>query len=631
MRIRNKLVLIILVCTTVPLCAALGWMAARDLRALANDTTDRNTVLADIVSEYSVPCLAFRDASECRQTLARLAKVRDVEAAILFDDTGRRFAGYEVAAEHLIVLPKEVPPLTASRMIEVPLHVDLFAPVEYGGVRYGTVLLRVSTLPMRARVREDLLNTLALAAASVLASFLLAVVLQRVITAPVLRLTQVVRKVSVDNDYAVRAIQTSHDEVGDLCDGVNAMLHTLERRNRDQNFLIDVGINLAESLDYDRTLRQIALCPTPTLADACVVAIADQKGTLDQVACVRRQSDDTPEFRTASRVTSEDLLNRIVENQAPHGTPPLRSSQETPLPSGANLWDEAMLCCHVQVPLVARGMTIGGLLLTRASQPYQPEDLPVVHEFAHRAALAIDNARLHRDTQHAVRARDEFLSVASHELRTPLTSLQLFVQGLGRMKEPERFAHVMRDSLDIVDQEVRRLDRLTSNLLDVARITQGRLGLERTETDLAALTREIARRFTQPAALAASTIVMDCASPVKGFWDPMRLDQVVTNLLSNAIKYGAQKPIRVTVQADSSTARLIVEDQGIGMDESDTVRVFERFERAVSSRHYGGLGLGLYISREIVQAHRGTIRVETQPGKGARFIVELPIDIAQIS
>jgi PAS domain S-box-containing protein len=239
-----------------------------------------------------------------------------------------------------------------------------------------------------------------------------------------------------------------------------------------------------------------------------------------------------------------------------------------------------------------------------------------------------ERERLLRELQRAVEVREEFLSVASHELKTPLTPLSLKLQSLA--KEAERqpdsdFVRKVRRSVDTGREQVRRLGALIGDMLDVSRIQSGRMTLEREEVDLAGLLREVAGRFEEQAARVRSELRVQAPRPVVGQWDRSRLEQVVTNLVDNALKYGPGMPVELRLQARGDRAVLSVTDQGIGIEAGNLARIFNRFERAVSERNYGGLGLGLYISREIVEALGGTIRVESQPSVRTTFTVELPL------
>jgi signal transduction histidine kinase len=241
-------------------------------------------------------------------------------------------------------------------------------------------------------------------------------------------------------------------------------------------------------------------------------------------------------------------------------------------------------------------------------------------------ALAIDNARLLDETRRALHLRDEFLRIASHELRTPLASLRLSAQGLLRAAERNRTLspETLDRTLHRVLGNTVRLEQLTSELLDVTRIEQGRLHLNPIEVALDAVVRDAVDHIEADLATAGSSLSIECAAPVVGRWDPSRLDQVVTNLLSNAAKFGAGKPIEIRIERLGAAARLAVIDHGIGIDPARQPHVFDRFERAVPSSRYGGLGLGLYIARSIVVAHGGTITVDSELGAGSTFTVTLP-------
>jgi signal transduction histidine kinase len=241
---------------------------------------------------------------------------------------------------------------------------------------------------------------------------------------------------------------------------------------------------------------------------------------------------------------------------------------------------------------------------------------------------AADNARLAREAQEAIRVRDEFLSVASHELKTPLTPLSLRLQMLAAetARQPDSpYVQKVRDSVELGRRQVAKLSTLIGDLLDVSRIVAGRLRLEWEEGDMAAIVREVISRYEAQATRAGSPLSLEAPSTLPGRWDVMRLEQVVTNLVDNAIKYGAGRPIHLRLTAEGSHATLAVRDEGIGIAPEHLSRIFERFARAVSERNYGGLGLGLYISRTLVEAMGGEIRVQSTPGQGATFTVRLPV------
>ncbi|HYO54388.1 ATP-binding protein [Archangium sp.] len=238
-----------------------------------------------------------------------------------------------------------------------------------------------------------------------------------------------------------------------------------------------------------------------------------------------------------------------------------------------------------------------------------------------------ERERLLKELQEAVRIRDEFLSVASHELKTPLTPLSLRIQGLERTIQAEPASSMARrlgKEVDAMRRQVKRLSNLVNDILDVSRMSTGRMMLLVEEVDFSEVTREVVARFTPEAQRAGCGLDLHVGGPVVGRWDRLRLEQILTNLLSNAIKYGAGKPIHIRVEQGNGRARLVIRDEGIGIKPEALGRIFNRFERAVSERHYGGLGLGLYVTRQIIVAMSGTVTAESTPGQGATFTVELP-------
>ncbi|MDP9311564.1 MAG: ATP-binding protein [Chloroflexota bacterium] len=255
-----------------------------------------------------------------------------------------------------------------------------------------------------------------------------------------------------------------------------------------------------------------------------------------------------------------------------------------------------------------------------------------VNDITQRKRAEEERERLYREAQEAIQARDEFLSIASHELKTPLTALQLQLQMLlrsaskngGAKLTPER----LLQKLHLADQQTDRLAGLINDLLDVARIRTGRIEIRLEEVDLTEVVRDVLARFEEQITQAGCSVWLRAEAPLLAHWDRSRLEQVFTNLLSNAIKYGPGKPIEIWVNGDATTAELTVQDHGIGIAPEHLERIFVRFERAVSANHYGGLGLGLYIVRQIVEALGGTIRVTSELGHGSTFTVALPRSVA---
>ncbi|MCY1017948.1 PAS domain-containing sensor histidine kinase [Pyxidicoccus sp. MSG2] len=403
--------------------------------------------------------------------------------------------------------------------------------------------------------------------------------------------------------------------------------------------LAEAGALLGAALDAEGRVEPLLRLLVPALADAGVLYLGPPGEPLRAVAAVHA----APE----RHVLLLELLRQhpAADSLVPGSLLSLRDTGQTerrllaePQGAGADGAPEAALAlalelrCYLGVPLVARGRVIGALALFRGdtAHDFTDEEERLAEELARRTALSVDSARLLREAREAVRLRDEFLGIASHELKTPLTPLHLKVQLLHKQVEllaargEPVSAERVSETLEVVQRQVRKLTSLVDNLLDVSRITAGRLKLELEEMDLASVAAEILYRFAPSAAQLNCTLELHAPMAVVGRWDRQRLEQVVTNLLSNALKYGAGKPVCVRVEADGRLARLTVQDCGIGISAEDLPRIFERFERAVSDRHYGGLGLGLYITRQIVEAFGGTVTATSEPGQGSTFVLELP-------
>ncbi|HUM11687.1 MAG TPA: PAS domain-containing sensor histidine kinase [Myxococcaceae bacterium] len=235
---------------------------------------------------------------------------------------------------------------------------------------------------------------------------------------------------------------------------------------------------------------------------------------------------------------------------------------------------------------------------------------------AHQEQLRLAHA------EEAVRLRDEFLSIAAHELRTPLSAVQLQLQSL--LERPEGLDPRARAKVERACRSGERLVTLVDTLLDVSRLTTGTFSLAPTRFDLTVAVQEVVERFREHALRAGSVVSVRSEGPLEGRWDRLRIEQVVTNLLTNSLKYAAGTPVDLVLKGSEREATLLVSDGGPGIPESDWERVFLRFERATPMRNFGGLGLGLYVARQIVEAHGGQIQLTRRGETGAHFVIQLP-------
>ena len=274
------------------------------------------------------------------------------------------------------------------------------------------------------------------------------------------------------------------------------------------------------------------------------------------------------------------------------------------------------------VPLTSRNTIVGALMtVAPPKHRYTMADLELLDELGRRVALCVDNARLYEGAQEALKGRDQFLSIAAHEIRGPLTSIHLAVQGLLRGSLSPAGAHT---ALEVIEREDRRLGGFVDDLLDLGRISTGQLHFDLEEVDLGTVVRDAVSRLTGTLAPTAS-VTITTGGNLAGQWDRARLDQVVTNLVSNAIKYGEGKPIEITASETDGHVVLKVSDHGMGIDASMRSKIFDAFQRASGAQRYGGLGLGLHIAKTIVNGFGGTVAVDSNPGAGSTFTVDLPV------
>jgi PAS domain S-box-containing protein len=224
----------------------------------------------------------------------------------------------------------------------------------------------------------------------------------------------------------------------------------------------------------------------------------------------------------------------------------------------------------------------------------------------------------------AVRMRDEFLAIASHELRTPLSTLVLRL-GLLERHAVSGDLNQVQASVNRAKDQTERMRRLVDRLLDVSQLAEGRLKLELAHGDFGEVVKEAVERFSEAASNAKCDVRLNAPSGISTRIDRFRLDEAIGNVISNALKYGAGKPVSVDLKAKDDKATLVVQDRGIGIPAEDLSRVFGRFERTAVSRNYGGLGLGLYIAKQVIEQHDGSIRAENRAGGGTRIVIELPL------
>ena len=403
-------------------------------------------------------------------------------------------------------------------------------------------------------------------------------------------------------------------------------------------FLAEATNTLSASLDYEETFSTLAGLVVNSLADWCAIDVIDAEGNLQPIAFAH---PDPVKRNTVYELRRKYPMEKTALQGAPRVVQTGRSELYQHLPhdllmevpfeaADVSTLEQLGLGSGMIVPLIARTRILGAITLISGNpnRLYTADDLHVAEELARRAAIAIDNASLYRDAKEALHARDEFFSIASHELKTPITSLKMLLQiaerglkaGGAQLPSPEKLAK----TLNTCNRQIEQLTHLIENLLDIVKIREGKLSFNFEEVNFSELLEELMQRYATAFVAAQCPIEMAIEPDVVGHWDRLRLEQVVVNLMSNAIKYAPGAPIRVALHKTNDIARLTIQDAGPGIPADQQWTIFKRFERGPADRNVTGLGLGLFIVKQVVEAHQGTIHLDSSERQGAAFVVDLP-------
>jgi PAS domain S-box-containing protein len=427
------------------------------------------------------------------------------------------------------------------------------------------------------------------------------------------------------------------DNLGRVRLAVSIVKDLTERRRAEESmeFLDHVSRMIKSSVDYEYTLSQIAHLAIRNMSDWCHIDLLEDNRKLRAVAYATHKGEDAEIMTDVFKHRASDPLpNSATAKALRTGECVIIDHFDDKVYRNAFL-DEATIekmrslnfRSALVIPLISREKILGVMTLMSQTKKYGPVDVAIAEELARRAAIAVDNASLYRDAQKAIQVRDEFLSVASHELKTPITAMKLQMQLRKRSlaKFGPEFLNPARikQMADEDEKQMDRLVRLVDDMLDISRLQSGRLSLKKELVDLGDLVREVVPRFQAQLQNAGNQIQIVERGHTTGYWDRTRIEQMFINLLTNAIKYGGHKPICIAIRSENAKVSLSVIDNGIGIATEDQQRIFKQFERAHPTSATG-LGLGLYIAQKIAHAHGGVIRVESHPGSGSIFTIELP-------
>lgn len=402
-----------------------------------------------------------------------------------------------------------------------------------------------------------------------------------------------------------------------------------------RQFFADANKVLSFSLDYQTTLNNISTIAVPTFGDWCAIDMLHTDGSIRLVALTHKD----PKKVSVVKKFREDNPTTVKNNEGVALAIKTGKSQFYPTismefikkslkdPKALALVNKIGIKSVMIVPLFSSEKPIGAIsfVMSESHRQYNQDDLNMAEELAKRASLAIDNARLFQSEQRAVAAREEFLSIASHELKTPITIIKAFNQIL----KQKLYGRIEVDTFKMLERsenQIERLIKLISDLLDATKIQAGKLVFNEELFNMQDLVTEITNDFLLMRKSHVITIKGSSKHQVKG--DKERIGQVINNLISNAFKYSPEeKKIIITIKETHQHVTVAVQDFGIGVDKAHVPRVFERFFRAskIEAGTLSSLGLGLYISAEIIHRHQGEIWVESQKGKGSTFFFQLPL------
>ncbi len=403
-----------------------------------------------------------------------------------------------------------------------------------------------------------------------------------------------------------------------------------EEAERRAAFVASVSHALAGTFDVAEAQRIAVRRPIPILGE--MVSLIGYDGQRAwRVAVAHQDREEETELRRLTNRYGSDVRGPELGVYALREKHSLLLPMTDPESLRAYGLDEALVeaCAHLRlrsmmaVPLFVRGTLTGVLTFGSTTRSYGRDELRFAESYAGMVGVLLSNTELYARARDAVQARDEFLSLAAHELRTPLASLT-FSAGVLSTELPSGAPASVRRAADVLARQTKRLTRLSDLLIAASKGNGPETPRIVRPVDLVAVVREVIDEGRDALGRANCTPHLDAKGPVMVDGDPAELKVVVSNLLDNAMKFGAGEPIEISVRPQDDEAVLAVRDRGIGISDDEHARLFGRFERGVSAKNYGGLGLGLHISARIVVGHGGRIRAESHGDRGAEVIVELP-------
>lgn len=566
------------------------------------------STLSGVIGDNSMAALAFDDAKVGKEILSALRSEPDVLLGCLYSKNRNLFASYirsdylsvcsHLEPEHGHIFDKGM--LSFSRPI---VHDN-----EYLGSFY--MLSDMHLFKDRLKLYFYLLTSFLMIA--VLVAYAMANRLQHLVIGPVLKLADTAKYISEEKQYSLRAEKSADVEIDVLVTSFNRMLDVIQEREQ----------TIQESEEQFRAAFDLA---------AVGHLLLGPDGKFLRV---------NPELCKILEYSSEELLElRFTDITHPDD-----------FKGSGDVFKKIFQKEINSISLEKRYLTKSGSVIwaivsaasIRDSSGTVTKIISVFQNITERKRAERERDRLldfERDArieiERSVHVRDDFLAIASHELRTPITPLKIYLAMMKNILiklEPDLIKNQKTLVQTCINSQTQldSLEKLIEDLLSVTRISAGRLQLARTDVNLSLLVAHVLNRYAEVSSKAGCKINYVCDENVIGYWDPLRIEQIVINIFSNALKYGAGNPIEVSVTKVNRKAKFVVLDHGIGMTREELSKIFQKFERGGSVKSFGGLGLGLFITKGYVTAHQGSIYAESKLHEGSIFTVELPLELERV-
>ncbi|MBY0413693.1 MAG: GAF domain-containing protein [Bdellovibrionales bacterium] len=449
----------------------------------------------------------------------------------------------------------------------------------------------------------------------------------------ILNLLDATEKVSLGN-ISYQAPIVEHDELGRVTDAFNRMVSSLEANQEQLNLamnrtgrLQNITESFSEALTPDQVFEVMfeQLFGSMNAIAGLIILYSEDKNFLEIKRHVGYDQGTMDKWQKFPADTNVPIAEAVRTGVAKFMTSAML--KDYPLIEDIDRGNDFYTIAYL--PLIIEGKSQGALTFSfPSSKVFDKPEQEFMLALARQCAQAIHRSQLYDDAKVAIEVRDEFLAIASHELRTPLTPLKMHIQSLARQVNNGKFINLTPERLmkmiETSDRQIMRLSVLIDDLLDVTRISAGKLSLNKENFSMKEMIEDVITQYDQQLKYSKSTVEFNPTNDFTGFWDKVRIEQVIINLLTNASKYAPNQPILITLSIFDDCILVQVKDRGPGITKENQERIFKRFERVSDKHNVGGLGLGLYICTQIVEAHRGKIYVESILGEGSIFTLELP-------